>query len=156
IQRRCGQEKVKTVRHGKNLEELIATYSTKGMITAIVPYYVKRGRDGADDTTIYGNTVQSQYVNNYPHVYYDTIEYNNEELGLDRDEEPENGWSNSTIRSALNRVSERYFIEHTGIDLPAINMEINLEDISKTKEYEHFKNFEQIEIGDTITVYSKK
>src|SRR5690625_1166725 len=149
--RRRGQDNVTTVRHGKNLDGLKATYSTKGLVTAIVPYYVK-----GDDKSIYGDVVKSQYINNYPSTYYDIIEYNDEALGLSREDEPESGYSDSTIKTALNKVAKRYFDENIGKDLPSINMEISLEDISQTKEYEQFKDFEQIEIGDTITVYSKK
>ncbi|MCT1797428.1 phage tail spike protein [Aerococcus viridans] len=149
VYRRRGQDNATTVRHGKNLSGLTATYSTKGLTTAIVPYHSYQVENSDEDKVIYGDVVQSQYVNNYPHVYYDAIEYTDEDLGLD---------SEATETERLNRlnvVAERWFVENTGKDLPSINMVINLEDISQTKEYSKFKDFEQIDLGDTIDVYSE-
>lgn len=142
LYRRRGNDNVTTIRYGKNIEGLKVTYSTKGLTTAILPYATIRDEVNDKDIKITGNIVESQYVNNYPYTYYQAVEYT-EEDGV-------------TNLSSLNNAAKSYFTENKDIDLPIINMEINLIDLSHSKEYAKFKDLEVIELGDTITVYVKK
>lgn len=138
LYRRRGNDNVTTIRYGKDLAGLSAKYSIKGLVTAILPYYVDR----EGDTTITGNVVKSQYVNNYPVAHYEAVEFGNDD-GV-------------TDEASLNQVAARYFTDNPGIDLPSISMDVKLLDLSHTEEFKKFKDLEQVEIGDTLTVYAKK
>ena len=142
LYRRRGNDNVTTIRYGKNIEGLKVTYSTKGLTTAILPYATIRDEENDKDIKITGNIVKSQHINNYPYTYYQAVEYT-EEDGI-------------TNLSSLNNVAQSYFTENKNVDLPVVNMEINLIDLSHSKEYAKFKDLEVVELGDTITVYVKK
>ena len=142
LYRRRGNDNVTTIRYGKNIEGLKVTYSTKGLTTAILPYAIIRDEVNDKDIKITGNIVKSQHINNYPYTYYQAVEYT-EEDGV-------------TNLSSLNNMAQSYFTENKDVDLPVVNMEINLIDLSHSKEYAKFKDLEVVELGDTITVYVKK
>lgn len=137
--RRRGDDNVTTIRYGKNLAGLKSTYSTKGLVTAILPYFSYRPEEG-DEEIIVGNVVKSDLVNAYPYTHYDAVEFT-EEDGV-------------TTPEDLNRVAGRYFRDYPDKDKPSINMEINMLDLSHTKEYERFKGLEEVKLGDTVTVYA--
>ncbi|PJH58739.1 hypothetical protein CVR97_28170, partial [Salmonella enterica subsp. enterica serovar Typhimurium] len=136
-----------TIRYGKNLAGLKATYSTKGVVTAILPYFTYRPEreegqeDQREDVTIVGDVVKSGNVDSYPYVLYEAVEYNEEDDGV-------------TDVASLNQAASRYFRDYPDKDMPSINMEINMLDLSHTKEYEKFKGLEEVELGDTVTVYA--
>lgn len=144
--RRRGDDNVTTIRYGKNLAGLKSTYSTKGLVTAILPYFTYRPDSEGDETQtaeeeiVTGQIVKSELVGAYPYTHYDAVEFT-EEDGV-------------TDLESLNRVASRYFKDHPDKDKPTINMEINLLDLSHTKEYEKFKGLEEVKLGDTITVYA--
>lgn len=142
LYRRRGNDNVTTIRYGKNLDGLKATYSTKGLVTAILPYTTVRDEENDKEVKVVGTVVKSQYINNYPYTYYKSVEYT-EEDGV-------------TNLSSLNDKASKYFVENKDVDLPSIQMEVNLIDLSHTKQYAKFKDLENVEIGDTITVYAKE
>ncbi len=142
LYKRRGRDNVTTIRHGKNLRGLSATYSKKGIVTAIVPILRQSVEGQQEDNIVIGDTVKSPYVDNYAVIYYREVEYS-EEDGV-------------TDLASLNAKAASYFIEKSGLDKPSINMKIELEDLAQTTEYERFKDFEKVELGDTITVYSEK
>lgn len=142
LYKRRGRDNVTTIRHGKNLRGLSATYSKKGIVTAIVPILRQSVEGKQEDNIVIGNTVKSPYVDNYAVIYHREVEYSEEDGVIDL--------------ASLNAKAASYFIEKSGIDKPSINMKIELEDLVQTTEYERFKDFEKVELGDTITVYSEK
>lgn len=141
---RRGKDNVTTIRHGKNLEGFNVRYSTKGMTTVILPFFMQEASEsaGGRDEEVIGNPVQSPHAGNYPVKYYKEVDYSQDERVYDR--------------ASLNSVASRYFEENPGIDKPSINAEISLADISSTSEYEKFKHFETIELTDTVTIYSEQ
>lgn len=61
-----------------------------------------------------------------------------------------------TDLASLNTAASNYFIENAGIDKPSVAMDVDLDDLSDSSEYEQFKSFENVEVCDTITVYQKQ
>lgn len=130
------------IRHGKNLQGFTVEYSTKGMTTAILPYFNEKIEDSSETQMVYGDVVYSQYANNYPFIYLVAMDYSSEEEVTDL--------------ATLNTKASQYFTEHNGIDKPSMSATVDMQDLSDSSEYKRFKSLEHIQLCDTVTVYSKK
>lgn len=140
--RRRGRDNVTTIRHGKNMEGFTATYSTKGIVTAIVPVTTIYNSDSSETIDLVGNIVYSPLANKYPINYYAEVIFTEEDGVVDM--------------ASLNAKAARFFTERPNHDTPSINVVIDMIDLSDSPEFYKFKDFENIEIGDTVTVYSKR
>lgn len=56
----------------------------------------------------------------------------------------------------MNGAAQLWFEENPTADIPSVNVEVQIEDISQTKEYEKFKGLEKVLLGDTVHVFSEK
>lgn len=139
---RRGRDNVTTVRHGKNLTGLEVEYSTKGLVTKILPYFTHTPEGSEAEETLTGDLVVSQYAGNYPVSNVLPVDYSSDERVTDL--------------ASLNSVAAAYFTENTGVDRPGLTMQVELDDLSDSSEYEQFKDLENIELCDTITVYAQR
>lgn len=139
---RRGRDNVTTVRHGKNLTGLEVEYSTKGLVTKILPYFTQTPEGSETEETITGDLVVSQYAGNYPVSSVLPVDYSSDERVTDL--------------ASLNSVAASYFTENTGVDRPSLTMQVELDDLSDSSEYAQFKDLENIELCDTITVYAQR
>ena len=137
-----GVDNPNIIRHGKNLQGFTVEYSTKGMTTAILPYFNEKIEDSSETQMVYGDIVYSQYANNYPFIYLVAMDYSSEEEVTDL--------------ATLNTKASQYFTEHNGIDKPSMSATVDMQDLSDSSEYKRFKSLEHIQLCDTVTVYSKK
>ena len=137
-----GVDNPNIIRHGKNLQGFTVEYSTKGMTTAILPYFNEKIEDSSETQMVYGDIVYSQYANNYPFIYLVAMDYSSEEEVTDL--------------TTLNTKASNYFTEHNGIDKPSMSATVDMQDLSDSSEYKRFKSLEHIQLCDTVTVYSKK
>ena len=137
-----GVDNPNIIRHGKNLQGFTVEYSTKGMTTAILPYFNEKIEDSSETKMVYGDIVYSQYANNYPFLYLVAMDYSSEEEVIDL--------------TTLNTKASQYFTEHNGIDKPSMSATVDMQDLSDSSEYKRFKSLENIQLCDTVTVYSKK
>ena len=142
LYRRRGRDNVAIIRDGKNINGLSLEYSTKGMVTKIIPYRTYTPEDSDDEVVEYGTPVESQYIGNYPLVYVRAIDYSNDD--------------DVTSLQTMNTKASRYFTENNGVDKPSVNVSMGLVELSDSSEYEKFKDFENVELFDTVTVYSKQ
>lgn len=139
---RRGRDNVVTIRHGKSLAGLTMNYSTKGMVTKIVPIFRFTPEGSEEEQTIVGTHVRSQFYMNYPLAYIKEVDFSQDE--------------SVTNLATLNAKASRFFTTNTGIDKPSLNAVINMDDLSDSSEYEAFKDLEKVELTDTITVYAKR
>ena len=137
-----GVDNPNIIRHGKNLQGFTVEYSTKGMATAILPYFNEKTEESSETQMVYGDIVYSQYANNYPFLYLVAMDYSSEEEVTDL--------------ATLNTKASQYFTEHNGIDKPSMSATVDMQDLSDSSEYKRFKSLEHIQLCDTVTVYSKK
>lgn len=137
-----GVDNPNIIRHGKNLQGFTVEYSTKGMTTAILPYFNEKIEESSETQMVYGDIVYSQYANNYPFLYLVAMDYSSEE--------------EVTNLATLNTKASQYFTEHNGIDKPSMSATVDMQDLSDSSEYKRFKSLENIQLCDTVTVYSKK
>lgn len=154
-----GKKNVTTIRHARNLRGLRVVYSIQGLVTTIVPYFKIRDEETDSEDLVVGDIVRSQYVNNYPHPHSLFVEFTAEEHGIDIEVENEDGTTTTEKYidiDILNDVAAHWFEENSGVDLPVINVTADLEDLSQMEDYEKFKALEEVNLGDTVTVYSEK
>ena len=137
-----GVDNPNIIRHGKNLQGFTVEYSTKGVTTAILPYFNEKIEESSETQMVYGDIVYSQYANNYPFLYLVAMDYSSEEEVTDL--------------ATLNIKASQYFTEHNGIDKPSMSATVDMQDLSDSSEYKRFKSLENIQLCDTVTVYSKK
>ena len=77
---RRGTDNVSTIRPGKNLRGFEMTVSTKGLITAILPFFKTIPDDGStEQITITGDVVYSPLAGNYPISKITPVDYSGNE-----------------------------------------------------------------------------
>ena len=140
---RRGRDNVTTIRPGKNLSGFEMTVSTKGLITAILPYFRYIPENETDYVTVYGAVVRSPLENNYPIHKITPVDFSSDE-------------SITTVED-LNIEAARYFTYiNPDCDKPKVSLDIDLMQLSDSAEYAKFKSLEQIGLTDTVTVWVEK
>ncbi|WKY24659.1 phage tail spike protein [Lactococcus sp. bn62] len=138
--KRRGKDNVTTIRYRKNLEGLKLEFNWNGLITRIFPYADLQNEEGETER-VYGAKVDSKFIGNYDgEVYARHIQFT-EEQGV------------SDVKS-LNTVASKYFTSmNPGVDKPKVSAEVN---IRKLENHAKFKNFRQLGVFDTFTVYHER
>lgn len=137
---RRGVDNVTVIRAGKQLLGFTHTVNVQSIVTSILPFYTHTPEGKDDPVTITGSVVESQYIANYPIQSVVSVDYSHEE--------------DVTDLISLNKKASNYFtVQNTGVDLPNVNINLSLVDLSQSSEYTKFKAFENIGLTDTVTVY---
>lgn len=128
-----------TIRRGKNLSGVVATYDNSGIITRIIP--VGRNKKG-DPLYLDGQRyVDSERINDYPQIYAQRIEYD-VEVG-------DKFKTDKAAREELLRLAKKDF--ENGIDLPKYGMEVDFVMLND-KEYQNYAALQAVHLYDTVTV----
>uniref|UniRef100_UPI00359C44CB phage tail spike protein n=1 Tax=Lactococcus garvieae TaxID=1363 RepID=UPI00359C44CB len=138
--KRRGEDNVTTIRYRKNLEGLKLEFNWDGLITRIFPYADLQNTEGETER-VYGAKVDSKFIGNYDgEVYARHIQFT-EEQGV-------------TDVKSLNAVAAKYFTSmNPGVDKPKVSAEVN---VRKLENHAKFKNFRQLGVFDTFTVYHER
>ncbi|MBU5242926.1 peptidoglycan DD-metalloendopeptidase family protein [Lactococcus lactis] len=138
--KRRGKDNVTTIRYRKNLEGFKLELNWDGLVTRIFPYADVQNSNGKTER-IYGNKVDSQYIGNYDgEVYARHIQFTEDQ--------------GATDVSTLNKVASKYFTSmNAGVDKPKVSAEVN---IRKLDNHAKFKNFRQLGIFDSFTVFHER
>ena len=138
--KRRGKDNVTTIRYRKNLEGFKLELNWDGLVTRIFPYADVQNTDGKTER-IYGNKVDSQYIGNYDgEVYARHIQFT-EDQGV-------------TDTNSLNKVASKYFTSmNSSVEKPKVSAEVN---IRKLDNHAKFKNFRQLGIFDSFTVFHER
>lgn len=104
-------------------------------------------------------TVDSININKYPIIYTRVVKYDDIKLKEDASEnDEENGITVcDNLEELYEELRKRAKLEfENGIDVPLIDYEVDMLDLSKTEEYKEFKNLIKIGIGDVVHVKHKR
>lgn len=143
------------VRYGKNMSGLTYTIDMSNVMTRIVPV-AYNGR------MISGSTpwVDSSNINKYATVYIKEVKFEDVKLLSDlenEDDAEENDIickSQTELETALkNKCKEEY---QNGADLPAVTLEVDMVQLSRTNEYSDVQMLEKVSLGDTVRCRHKK
>lgn len=140
--KRRGRNDVGTIRYGKDLSGLKVKLDWTGVKTRIIPYVDAQGAEGTSNR-IYGTAVNSEFINNYPDVYTEHIQFTEEQGAKDL--------------KSLNNVAKNYFKSiNPGCDKPKISITIEFDKLTDSEEAKEFAKIRNYGLFDTFKVYHKK
>lgn len=140
--RRRGRDNVGTVRYGKDLKGLTIKFDWQSIVTKVLPFAeLQSGADGTSQR-IYGDAVKSEYINKYPDVYAQYVQFTEDQGVKDL--------------SSLNKVAGKYFTTlYPGSDKPKVSIELEIEKLTDSEEAKEFSKMRNYNLFDTFTVYHK-
>lgn len=140
--KRRGRNNVGTIRYGKDLSGLKVKLDWTGVKTRIIPYVDAQSAEGTSNR-IYGSTVDSEFINNYPDVYSEHVQFTEEQGAKDL--------------KSLNNIAKNYFKSiNPGCDKPKISITIEFDKLTDSEEAKEFAKIRNYGLFDTFKVYHKK
>ncbi len=140
--KRRGRDNVGTIRYGKDLLGLKVKLDWTGVKTKIIPY-VDAQSDAGTSNRIYGTAVESQYIDNYPDVYTEHVQFTEDQGAKDL--------------KSLNSIAKNYFKSiNPGCDKPKISITIEFDKLTDSEEAKEFARVRNYGLFDTFKVYHKK
>lgn len=140
--KRRGRDNVGTIRYGKDLSGLKVKLDWTGVKTRIIPYADPQSDTGTT-SRIYGSPVDSEYINNYPDVYTEHVQFTEEQGGKDV--------------NSLNKIAKNYFKTiNPGCDKPKISITVEFDKLTDTEEGKEFAKIRNYGLFDTFKIYHRK
>ncbi|EMW5869838.1 TPA: phage tail spike protein [Enterococcus faecium] len=140
--KRRGRNNVGTIRYGKDMSGLKVKLDWTGIKTRIIPYADPQSEVGTTNR-IYGSPVDSAYINNYPDVYTEYVQFT-EEQGV------------KDIKS-LNKIAKNYFKTiNPGCDKPKVSITVEFDKLTDSEEAKEFAKIRNYGLFDTFKIYHKK
>ena len=145
INEKVGGDYGVNILYGKNMEYVRERTNIESVVTRIIPVSYN-GHTLAGDTP----WVDSPLIDKYTHVHTKVIEYDDVKLAEDISGEDEEGFQTlELLREELVRRAEKEF--EAGMDRPKVTLEVNMIDLSSTKEYAEYEILESVSLGDIIS-----
>lgn len=140
--KRRGRDNVGTIRYGKDLSGLKVKLDWTGVKTRIIPYADPQSDTGTT-SRIYGSPVDSEYINNYPDVYTEHVQFTEEQGVKDV--------------NSLNKIANNYFKTiNPGCDKPKISITVEFDKLTDTEEGKEFAKIRNYGLFDTFKIYHRK
>ncbi|NBA37784.1 hypothetical protein GVK83_13535, partial [Enterococcus hirae] len=140
--KRRGRDNVGTIRYGKDLSGLKVKLDWTGVKTRIIPYADPQSDTGTT-SRIYGSPVDSEYINNYPDVYTEHVQFTEEQGVKDV--------------NSLNKIAKNYFKTiNPGCDKPKISITVEFDKLTDTEEGKEFAKIRNYGLFDTFKIYHRK
>lgn len=127
---------------GKNLTGIEVNVDYSNIITKIMP-------QGFDGLLLPEKYVESPHIDEYPNEKIKKVEFSEVQI-VDDDEHPENNVNEETAYELL-RVKSKELFDKDKIDIPVVDIKVELIELSKTREYKGKYDFlETLKLGDTL------
>lgn len=127
---------------GKNLTGIEVNVDYSNIITKIMP-------QGFDGLLLPEKYVESPHIDEYPNKKIKKVEFSEVQI-VDDDEHPENNVNEETAYELL-RVKSKELFDKDKIDIPVVDIKVELIELSKTREYKGKYDFlETLKLGDTL------
>ncbi|EMF0505237.1 phage tail protein [Enterococcus hirae] len=140
--KRRGRDNIGTIRYGKDLSGLKVKLDWTGVKTRIIPYADPQSDTGTT-SRIYGSPVDSEYINNYPDVYTEHVQFTEEQGVKDV--------------NSLNKIAKNYFKTiNPGCDKPKISITVEFDKLTDTEEEKEFAKIRNYGLFDTFKIYHRK
>lgn len=152
INERVGGDYGVEIQYGKNMNGLSYTIDMSNVVTRIVPVaYNGRMMSGSSPW------VDSENVNKYVKKYIREIKF--EDVKLEEDVESQQDGdiicqTQEDLNAALVQKCKDMYA--AGADLPAVTIEVNMVDLSKTVQYQEFQDLVTVALGDTVHCYNSR
>ena len=126
----------------KNLTGIEVDIDYSNVITKIMP-------QGFDGLLLPEKYVESSHINEYPNEKIKKVEFSEVQI-VDDDEHPENNVNEETAYELLRTKAKELF-DKDKIDVPVVDIKVELIELSKTREYKGKYDFlETLKLGDTL------
>ncbi|EKK0903704.1 phage tail protein [Enterococcus faecium] len=140
--KRRGRDNIGTIRYVKDLSGLKVKLDWTGVKTRIIPYADPQSDTGTT-SRIYGSPVDSEYINNYPDVYTEHVQFTEEQGVKDV--------------NSLNKIAKNYFKTiNPGCDKPKISITVEFDKLTDTEEGKEFAKIRNYGLFDTFKIYHRK
>lgn len=120
----------------KNITGLNISINIDDLITKFMP-------KGYDGLLLPEKYVESPLINNYPFQIIRVLDIHSAKIS----DEMTCDQAYQLMRDTCNQQFQ------DGIDKPKINVKVDFVELSKTKEYEKYKNLETVYLGDTVSIF---
>ena len=131
---------------GKNLQGINETVNMDSVITRIVPF-------SFNGHMLPGKRpwIDSPNIGKYATVHMRLVQFRDIALA----EDMEGGYETiEELQAAMMAAVEKMFSEQK-VDIPSVNYEVDMVELSKTVEYRDFKMLETVGLGDVVTCHHK-
>lgn len=149
INEQVGADHGVEIRYGKNMAAVRYHVDMSQLVTRIVPVAFN-GR------TMSGNYVDSSNIRKYAKIYTREMRFENIKMVQDADGSEEEGTVICATRNELDVALRTACMQQydSGIDLPAVTIEVDLVELSNTEDYKDFQALATIGLGDTVRCYN--
>lgn len=120
----------------KNITGVDINIKIDNVVTKLLP-------KGADELLLPEKYVNSPLINNYPFPIIKEIDVSDAKVS--------DGITLDDAYKIMRRYCKAQF--DSGIDKPDINIKVDFIELSKTVEYEKYKNLETVYLGDTVSIF---
>ncbi len=133
---RIGADRGLKLMLNKNISGVDINIKVDNLATKLLP-------KGKNELLLPERYVDSPLINNYPFPFIKEIDVSDAEVSEKMSEEE----AYKIMREACKAQFDN------GIDKPTVNVKIDFVELSKTKEYEKYKNLETVYLGDTASIF---
>ena len=152
INERVGGDYGAEIRYGKNMNGLSHTVDMSNVVTRIIPVaYNGRMMSGSSPW------VDSENINKYAKKYIREIKFEDVKLAEDAEGQQDGDiicQTQEDLDASLTQKCEDMYA--AGVDLPAVTIEVNMIDLSRTVQYQEFQDLVTVALGDTVHCYNSR
>ena len=137
------------LRYGVNVTDLKQEENISDTITGVVPYWFNEGYEGKPDTLVMlpETTLYSSNASDFPFKRSVTVDFSSE---LEATYDDDRNMIPPTV--AQLRAACQEYIYKAGIGVPKVSIDVSMENLARSHEYEHLKPLQQVRLYDIVTV----
>lgn len=137
------------LRYGVNVTDLKQEENISDTITGVVPYWYSEGYENEQDTLVMlpETTLYSSNASDYPFKRSVTVDFSSE---LEATYDDDHNMIPPTV--AQLRAATQEYISVAGIGVPKVSIDVSMENLARSAEYEHLKTLQQVKLYDIVTV----
>lgn len=137
------------LRYGVNVTDLKQEENISDTITGVVPYWYNEGYNEEPDTLVMlpETTLYSSNSSDYPFKRSVTVDFSSE---LEATYDDDHNMIPPTV-AQLRQITQEY-ISTAGIGVPKVSIDVSMENLARSAEYEYLKPLQQVKLYDIVTV----
>ena len=137
------------LRYGVNVTDLKQEENISDTITGVVPYWYNEGYNNEPDILVMlpETTLYSSNASDYPFKRSVTVDFSSE---LEATYDEDHNMVPPTV--AQLRTATQEYISVAGIGVPKVSIDVSMENLARSAEYEYLKPLQQVKLYDIVTV----
>ena len=137
------------LRYGVNVTDLKQEENISDTVTGVVPYWFNEGYEGEPNTLVMlpETTLYSSNASDFPFKRSVTVDFSGE---LEATYDDNRNMIPPTVDQLRTACHE--YIYKAGIGVPNVSIDVSMENLARSHEYEHLKPLQQVKLYDIVTV----